>query len=51
MIRSWVAVGTIQSIRLKVPYGPYGEPYGQALIFAIVSIRLAAGRRGPAAAV
>ena len=44
-------MSTIRSIRLKVPYGPYGEPYGQALIFAIVSIRLEAGLSGPAAAV
>ena len=41
----WVAVSTIQSIRSEVPYGPYGGPYGQPLIFAIVSIRQSTARR------
>ena len=44
-------MSTIQSTQLKVPYGPYCEPYSQALIFAFVSILLEAGQRGLASAV
>ena len=34
-ISVWDGQSALRSLRSKEPYGPYGAPYGQALIFAI----------------